>query len=162
MGMTIDQFGEQARGLLKANNGPEGREQVRQLLEALLSDQAFISAHFGPDEDSPRKLIYEDPELGFCVFSHVHKGKSVSKPHDHGPSWAIYGQAFGVTEMREWEPAGDSVNLKTTYAMRPGDARLYNEGVIHSPSRESETHLVRIEGRNLEGVPRVYFDDPTE
>jgi hypothetical protein len=27
----------------------------------------------------------------------------IGGPHDHGNSWAIYGQALGWTEMTEWE-----------------------------------------------------------
>ncbi|MCH9674453.1 MAG: hypothetical protein K0U93_23645, partial [Gammaproteobacteria bacterium] len=153
MTMSIEEFGEKARQALQAAPGVEGRNQVKALLEALLSNPAFDPAYFPPEETSPRKLLYEDPELGFCVFSHVHKGASSSKPHDHGPSWAIYGQAFGETEMREWRKKGDSVELATTYKMSPGHAYVYNEGDIHSPSRTDETHLIRIEGMNLEGMP---------
>ena len=158
--MILEEFGEKARQLLIKYPGSHGREKLRELLEELLIDGQFVSAHFGPEESSPRKLLYEDPKLGFCVFSHVHQGANTSRPHDHGPSWAIYGQVHGITQMKEWVVEGETVRLKSTYRMEPGKAQVYNEGDIHSPSRDSETHLIRIEGKNLEGVPRAYYDEP--
>jgi hypothetical protein len=41
-----------------------------------------------------RHTLYEDPELGFVVLSHVNAKAAKSPPHDHGASWAIYGQAL--------------------------------------------------------------------
>ena len=85
----------------------------------------------------------------------------IGQPHDHGPSWAIYGQATGETEMTDWkivEPgSGDRpalVRPDKTYEMRPGDARFYDVGDVHSPKRTAPTRLIRIEGRNLDHVPR--------
>ena len=158
--MMLEEFGEKARQLLIEHPGSPGREKLRKLLEELLIDEQFVSTHFGPEENSPRKLLYEDPILGFCVFSHVHQGGSTSRPHDHGPSWAIYGQAYGITQMKEWVTEGETLRLESIYRMEPGQVRVFNEGDIHSPSQDGETHLIRIEGRNLEGVPRAYYDEP--
>ena len=128
-------------------------------------DAEFVEAHLGPDNDSPRKVLHEDERLGFCILAHVHHGASESVPHDHGPSWAIYGQAAGITEMTEWRmvtPAQSGERGKVepvrVYAMQPGDAQVYQEGELHSPRREGETRLIRIEGRNLDGVPRNFYD----
>ena len=51
--------------------------------------------------DVPRglKVLYEDPDLGFQVLAHINDKASVSPPHDHGASWAIYGQATHYTDM---------------------------------------------------------------
>jgi hypothetical protein len=37
----------------------------------------------------------------FCILGHVHKDAPgrLSPPRDHGPSWAIYGQAKGETTI---------------------------------------------------------------
>jgi len=59
--------------------------------------------HLG-DDVPERKVLYEDPELGFCILGHVYRGAKDSHPHDHGPSWAIYGQAQGETAMTDYEP----------------------------------------------------------
>src|SRR3546814_7373651 len=40
------------------------------------------------------------------------------------------------------------------YALKPGMAVVYNEDSIHSPDRAGPTRLIRIEGRNLDGVTR--------
>jgi hypothetical protein len=44
------------------------------------------------------------------------------------------------------------------YTMRPSSARIYNEGDIHSPWRNSPTRLLRIEGSNLEYVCSASFE----
>jgi hypothetical protein len=118
-----------------------------------------------PDADAERKLLYEDPDLHFCILAHVYKGAKSSSPHDHGPSWAIYGQAVGVTEMTDWrfveKPANGQpgkVAKIRTYKMTPGVAHLYGEGVLHSPRRETDTRLIRIEGIDLTKVKRDKFE----
>ena len=116
------------------------------------------------DEVPERKVIYEDPELGFCILAHVYKGPRESNPHDHGPSWAIYGQARGETEMSDWElvePASENkpgkVRHLRTYSLKPGQAHVYNEGDLHSPRRTGPTRLIRIEGENMDKVRRVPY-----
>lgn len=162
MGQTVDQFGTRCRDILKRTPGPEGLEQVRQELEALLVDKDFLTAHLGPDEDSQRKIIYEDPDLKFCVLAHVFTGPKESPPHDHGPTWAIYGQAAGTTEMTEYRvvqppEAGNPGKVEpfTTYEMTPGMAVAYDVGQVHSPKREGDTRLIRIEGKNTTTIKRT-------
>jgi len=165
MGYTIESFGAACHDLLKAEPGPAGREKVRALLSEVLLDDDFIAAHFGPDNDDPRKCIYEDQDLGFCIFAHVHTGAKQSPPHDHGPQWAIYGQADGITDMNEWDlveaPDGDKpgkVKLNRSYRMQRGDVYVYNEHDLHSPRRDGPTKLIRIEGSNLDYVSRDRFE----
>jgi hypothetical protein len=116
--------------------------------------------------DGPeRKVLYEDPELGFTVLAHAYNGARDSKPHDHGPTWAIYGQAAGETIMTDWEclarptPAtpGKARRVRD-YVLRPGMAYLYEPGVLHSPRREGATRLLRIEGLNVEKVGRLPYE----
>lgn len=162
MGQTVEQFGARCRDILKRNPGSEGVEQVRRNLEEVLADEDFLAAHLGPDEDSDRKIIYEDPELKFCILAHVFTGSNESAPHDHGPTWAIYGQATGTTEMTEYQviqaPEGEKpgkVEPCKTYQMTPGMAVAYDVGQVHSPKREGDTRLIRIEGRNVRTVKRT-------
>ena len=42
--------------------------------------------------------------------------------------------------------------------MLPGDAYLYDVGVLHSPRREGATRLLRIEGMNMEKVKRFPYE----
>jgi hypothetical protein len=150
--------------LLKNDPGPAGREKVCSALEEALQDADFVATNLG--EGTPtRQVLYEDPELGFCVLAHAYEDASESSPHDHGPAWAIYGQARGETEMTEWEvvePApsdrAGKVRKIKTYALTPGKACLYNEGQLHSPRRRGPTRLIRIEGTNMDRVKRLRYE----
>lgn len=167
MAYTLEQFAADCRSALERDPGPGGREEVRRHVSRACLDEEFVAAHLGPDNRSPRKVLYEDERFGFCILAHVHEGASASRPHDHGPSWAIYGQAAGVTEMTDWRAvsqegeggAPGKVEAVRVYEMHPGDARVYQEGDLHSPRRDADTRLIRIEGRNLDGVPRRYYEE---
>jgi predicted metal-dependent enzyme (double-stranded beta helix superfamily) len=102
MSYTLDRFSDDCRAALLQDPGPAGRELVRQYTERACSDPEFVARHLGPDATDERKILYEDPDLRFCILAHVYRGAKSSAPHDHGPSWAVYGQAAGVTEMTDW------------------------------------------------------------
>ena len=151
MGHTLEQLAATMHGILAVEPGPAGREKIRALVEDVLKDEAFIAKHLG-DDVPERKILFEDPQLGFCILAHVYQGARESKPHDHGPTWAIYGQARGETLMNDWalvEPASEK---------KPGMAHVYNEGDLHSPRRDGPTRLIRIEGTNMDKVKRLAYD----
>ena len=161
---TIDAFAAQCRDILKAENNPAGRVKVSAALQKLLKDEQFVATYL-TDDTPERKVLYEDPDLGFCILAHNYRGAKDSPPHDHGPSWAIYGQARGETAMSDWEliePASPDkpgkVKKTRTYKLVPGVAHVYNEGDLHSPSRAGATRLIRIEGTNMDKVKRLKFE----
>jgi hypothetical protein len=165
MRYTLDQFAADCRTALLKDSGPGGRELVRQYTARACADPDFVAEHLGPDMQAERKILYEDPDLHFCIIAHAYKGAKTSAPHDHGPSWAIYGQAVGVTEMSDWKliekPANGQpgkVAKVRSYVLKPGMAYLYGEGVLHSPRREADTRLIRIEGTDLTKVKRDKFE----
>lgn len=165
MSYTLEQFSADCRAALLRDPGPAGREVVRQCVEKACRDKDFVARHLGPDNDSERAILYQDPDLKFCILAHVYKGAKSSSPHDHGPSWAIYGQAFGETEMTDWRclarPNGGQPGKAArdkVYTLTPGMAYLYNEGDLHSPSRVSETRLIRIEGIDMKTVTRDKYE----
>jgi hypothetical protein len=164
MARTIEQFGAAAHDILKAQPDAAGRNKLCALLSQYLQDPAFVSAHVR-EETPERQILYEDRELGFCVLAHHYRGARESAPHDHGPYWAIYGQAAGETEMSDYElleAAGPDKTGKVrkvrTYKLLPGMAHVYNEGDLHSPKRVASTKLIRIEGKNMEKVKRYKFE----
>jgi len=164
MSLTLEQLAAECRQILQTHPGPDGRRKVADAIQAALRDDAFVARHLG-DDVPERKILYEDPTLGFCILAHNYQGAKESGPHDHGPSWAIYGQARGETVMSDWtvlEKAAEGkpgkVRLARSYPLRPGDAHVYNEGDVHSPRREGPTKLIRVEGTNMEKVKRLAFE----
>ena len=164
MSYTLEQLSSDIRAALKADPGRGGKEAVCKLVSRVCLDKEFIARHLTADQCKPRKVLYEDPELGFCVCGHVYEKPAHGEPHDHGSSWAIYGLAEGDTEMTDWrivkKGEGDTPNLVTpakTYVLKPGDSHFYDVGVVHSPKREGPTKLVRIEGKNLDHVKRSHI-----
>ena len=164
MRYSLEQFAAECHRVLKADAGPLGRLQVSNLLKDVLKDDDFVATYVG-DDVSERKVLYEDSELGFVILAHKYDGASDSRPHDHGPSWAIYGQARGETEMTEWvvvEPASSGRAGKVrpigTTTLKPGMAFVYHEGELHSPRRSGPAKLIRIEGTNLDKVQRLTYE----
>jgi len=161
MAYTLEQLSADIRKTLKADAGESGKQAVCGLVSKALLDEAFIAQHLTEEQCRPRKVLYEDPELGFCICGHVYPNEANGAPHDHGNSWAIYGVAKGDTEMTDWrivkKGEGSSPNLVEpvrTYVMKPGDCMVYDVGAVHSPKRTGPTKLVRIEGKNLDHVQR--------
>jgi predicted metal-dependent enzyme (double-stranded beta helix superfamily) len=161
--MNIEGFARECHEILKADPGPSGREKVRALLQRALADREFVDASLNA-QTPERQILYEDPELGFCVLAHSYPGPKESPPHDHGPSWAIYGQARGETHMSDYERVAEpaegtpgKARAIRTYKLSPGMAHVYNERDLHSPRRDGPTQLIRVEGTNMDRVKRDRF-----
>jgi hypothetical protein len=152
MSYTLSALASDIRSAIEAHPGRAGREKVREHVVRALKDPAFVAENLSqlPSGSNLRKVLYEDP-----------KTNAVGNPHDHGTSWAVYGQATGVTEMTDWKVVekGDGekptlVEPERVYNLEPGDAHLYDVGFIHSPRRMMPSRLIRIEGANLDHVKR--------
>ena len=164
MAYELDQFISDCRSILSRDPGPKGREDVRKHLEQLLQNKSFVKQHC---EDAPRGLhtLYDDKDLGFQILAHINDKARVSPPHDHGASWAIYGQATHYTEMTEWEREDDGHDNKHAklkpvkkYRLEPGHAGIYEDGKIHSIDYPDYARFVRVTGTNLDRINRVRFD----
>lgn len=164
VGLSLEQFAAKCHDFIKAEPGPAGRKKVCQLLSQVLADEQFVSKYVDPNKEERHKL-YEDPEFGFVILAHNYEGPKKSDPHDHAHTWAIYGQARGETAMNDWslvspasaEKAGKVKHVRT-YKLTPGVAHLYNEGDLHSPTREASTKLIRIEGTDMTKVKRFKYE----
>ena len=112
-----------------------------------------------------RHTLYEDPQLGFVVLAHVNSKGGKSPPHDHGDSWAVYGQATEHTDMTEWRrtegeagPGRARLEESRRYRLLPGHAGVYDVRAIHAIDYPDGARFVRVTGTDLETVPRLKFD----
>ena len=167
MNQTLSDLAASCKAVLGETPGPEGRARLAALLSELLADPVQAEA-LVPPSSGERELLYQDPDLGFCILAHVYADPKASSPHDHGPSWAIYAQARGETEMTDFELVSEAtpdtpgtVRATRSYHLRPGDAHVYNEGDLHAPRRDGPTALLRIEGTDMSKVKRLRYDAVT-
>jgi len=64
--------------------------------------------------------------------------------------WAI------VEPATEKKPG--KVRHVRAYPLKPGMAKVYDEGDVHSPRRDGPTRLIRIEGTNVDKVTRLSYE----
>lgn len=162
---TLDTFVSDAQAALRGSAGPAGREKVRVLLERLLANKQFVDEAVGPTAPMGTRKLYEDKELGFVVLAHCNAKPHKSPPHDHGSSWAVYGQAIKYTDMSEFKrldsgrDAGDAkLEQVKSYRLEPGHAGVYDVGAIHAIDYPEGSRFVRVTGRDLDYVKRLKFD----
>ena len=165
MSYDLDQFISDCRTALTRDPGPDGREEVRAKLERLLENKDFVEEYCGDNVPRGLKVLYEDPDLKFQILAHINDRARVSPPHDHGASWAIYGQATKYTDMIEWEREDDGSDPKHAklrpakkYRLTPGKAGIYQNGKIHSIDYPDYARFVRVTGTNLDNINRIRID----
>jgi hypothetical protein len=107
--------------------------RIRILLQAPASE-AWLS---DLKRDLPEaKVLHHDAINGFMLLAHAEQPARFRPPHDHGRGWVIYGVQQGEMEIRTYgrveEPNGRvRLVLRETYALRPGEVRVYLPGDIH-------------------------------
>jgi predicted metal-dependent enzyme (double-stranded beta helix superfamily) len=165
MAYRLEEFIADCRAILRRDDGVAGREEVRRSLERLLHNADFVREYCGEDIPRGLRVLYEDSELGFQILAHIKDKARVSPPHDHGASWAIYGQATHYTDMIEWEreddgddPAHAKLREVKRYRLLPGQAGIYQDGKIHSIDYPDHSRFIRVTGTNLDRINRVRFD----
>jgi len=162
----LAQFCADCREALGADPGPGGRERVRRNLERLLANPDFIAAHVPVPSKTGRTVLHHDPKTGFYVMAHgTPEGNRRGKPHDHGASWAVYGQARGVTEMTVWkrtdagaEPGRAELEPERRFTLEPGRAALFDTGTIHNTAHPMPAAWVRVTGTDLDRIERYRYD----
>ena len=165
MAYSVEEFCRDCSHSLQSSPGTVGRDEVRVHLERLLANQDFINSHLGSGAENGRHLLYQDVPTGFCLLAHVNDAPYASPPHDHGASWAIYGQAAAYTDMTEYRRvdggagAGDAeIEEVRRYRLERGHAAIYDVGAIHAIDYPAGARFVRVTGTDLETVPRLKFD----
>ncbi len=165
MGYSLDDFCDETRAILVERDDPDGREIIRQKLELLLRDVAFCAQHVGPDNDAGVNQIFEDPDLHFCVLAYNMAQPRTSPPHDHGESWAVYGQVAGYTDMTLWsasahgqEEGDGNIEPVRTFRLEPGQAGLFGVRDIHSIEDPAGSKFVRVTGVDMSQETRRVYD----
>lgn len=165
MAYGLEQFCADCREALKSDPGEGGHELVRRNLETLLADEDFTAAHCGPDATAGIHTIHRDEETGFNVLVHVYETGKTGPPHDHGASWACYGQAAEFTDMTAWTRLDDGteeghaeLEKQATVRLEPGMAGKFEVGDIHSIHFPDGARFVRVTGTDLDVIPTQRFD----
>ena len=161
----LEAFCADCRDILLKDQGPKGRHDIRQRLERLLVNSEFLESYFGPDAEIGVHTLYHDPETDVHVLAHINDSGRTSPPHDHGRSWAIYGQAIEHTVMTDWnvtEETSDDGRPKVkevkNYRLDPGMVGVYDPGQIHSISFPDRSRFVRVTGTDLGNADTRRFE----
>lgn len=162
-GYTLDAFSADCTA--NARQDKEGRERIRRDVEKLLGERKFIEEHFGPGAEPGIRPLYTDAETGYQILAHVYAEGKQSPPHDHGVSWAVYGQAVGQTEMTVWRRVDDGaeegraeVEIERSFRLDPGMAGTFEPGEIHSIKFPAGARFLRVTGADLKTIPTRRFD----
>ncbi|MHA1537608.1 MAG: hypothetical protein ACTSUD_08635 [Alphaproteobacteria bacterium] len=145
--------------------GEAGRERIRQDVERLLGEEAFVAEHFGPEAEPEIRPLYTDAESGYQVLVHVYADGEESPPHDHGESWAVYGQAVGHTDMTVWKRVDDGadagraeVEIVRSFRLDEKMAGTFEPGEIHPIRFPAGARFLRVTGVDLKTIPTRRFD----
>ena len=158
MSNSLQEFCHDVRVILRDRDDHEGREQVRRRLEVALRDPAFCAEHLGADQPPGAHQLHADAELGFCVLTYNMTAPRSAPPHDHGSSWAVYGQAVGHTDMTVWTTVDGVARPVRSFRLEPGQAGLFDVGDIHSIQFSEGARFVRVTGADLSGQPQRTFE----
>ena len=165
MAYSFDEFQRDTRDALKQQPGPASRQAICRNLERLLHNEAFVAEYCGPDAKSGIRVIHRCPDTGYNVLVHVYERGKAGPPHDHGKSWAIYGQASGNTLMTTWkrmdngQAAGHAeLNKEKSFRLDPGMAGIFEPGDIHSIEIADGSRFVRVTGTDLNEIETLVYN----
>lgn len=165
MAYTLEAFAKDAHDILSREPGPAGREEIARKLEALLAEDGFVAKYCEGQVPPGRTVLYEDPKLGFQILRHAMVADHTGVPHDHGKSWAVYGQAVKHTDMTVWkrldegtEAGKAKLEKDKSYRLTRGKAGVYNGADIHSIAYPAGAIFIRVTGTDLEKVERLRYD----
>lgn len=165
MAYGLDEFCRDCRAAIDPATRAADLESIRVSLERLLGNEEFVQAHCGPGAAPGTHVIYRDPETDFMVLAHINETGRKSPPHDHGASWAVYGQAVAFTEMTEYARKDDGSReghaelvRSRTYRLDPGMAGTFGPHEIHSINFPDGARFIRVTGTDLSRLETLRYD----
>jgi predicted metal-dependent enzyme (double-stranded beta helix superfamily) len=165
MAYTLEEFCKDCRDAIRKDPGNGGREAIRAKLALLLQNTALVEKECAPDRPMGTYTLYHDPETDFHVLSHCFDKGSKSPPHDHGRSWAIYGQARHFTDMTVWRRKDDratkghaELEVAEQYRLNPGEVGIFHPGDIHSIDFPDGARFIRVTGTDLNTVDQAIYN----
>ena len=161
MAYSLQDFCFDVRQILGYRDDSAGRDQVRARLEILLADPDFRAKHIGSKASIGMTEIHKDEQMGFCVLAYNMDASRQSPPHDHGRSWAVYGQAEGHTDVTLWKEGSGKIRADRTFRLNAGEAGLFDVQEIHSIEYVAGAKFVRVTGIDMSTEPRRVFDPKT-
>ena len=163
MAYELADFCTDLRNALKAKPLAAALDEAAGHLVQLLANPAFVAATFNDATPYGKRELFHDAETDFYVLAHVQKEGKSGSPHSHGASWAIYGNAVGITDMTEYRRVNPdseeaaTLEISERYALNPGQSRAHPPGMIHSTAHPEKAWVVRITGTDLDHLPRFHF-----
>ncbi len=165
MSYGIEEFHEDCRAAINPKTREANLEGVRSALENLLANKDFVTRHCGPDAAIGIHELHRDPKYGYILLAHVYAQGRTSPPHDHGASWAVYGQAIGWTDMTEYERLDDGVRaghadirIARSYRLEPGKAGVFGPHKIHQIHFPDGARFIRVTGTDLATIETLRYD----
>ena len=103
MGYTLEEFSADCRAaLLKDSRSCRARARASVHGKSKLRCGFCGQVSRSGSRKSTEEYFTRIPIYTFAFLHTYIEGARNSPPHDHGPSWAIYSQVSGVTEMTDW------------------------------------------------------------
>ncbi len=165
MTYAVEDFCRDTRTAIDPRSRNADIEAVRAALEKLLANPQFVSEQCGPQAKIGVHTIFHDPQTDFMLLAHINEAGRTSPPHDHGASWAVYGQAIGWTEMTDYERLDDGskegqAELKVTrkYRLDPGKAGIFGPHQVHSIHFPDGARFIRVTGTDLTKIETLRYD----
>ena len=177
---NLDQFIADIRQVFASNQDARAQAQgVAKHMKELLAAPGWLEkkANLKPETGSNRVDLYVDDEYGhpgpgFLVMCALQTPSTSSglggvTPHDHGPSWVVYGVCQGAIEQTRFRwahPDGDRTSPvlqeADQFVQKAGEVAFFMPGEIHHTrtAGEDAALILRVEGQRLDKVIRHRYD----
>lgn len=149
----------------------ERLEAVKARLDALCTRAdvfTFETFPLAPDGGNERTyLIAADPDGTNALYVNAGRPGQTSRPHDHGPSWAIVCAVEGKETHRLFTKTGNPdapLDHRATLTVEPGHGVSLMPGGVHAISADGEAPLLHLHLYGLmfdQQAVRDEFDEAT-